>query len=65
MDGTMERLGIIGAMASEITHLTEQMEEKTVTRAAGLRFYDGTLMAARWWWRNAASARCAPLSAPR
>lgn len=40
----MERLGIIGAMASEITHLTEQMEEKTVTRAAGLRFYDGTLM---------------------
>ncbi len=40
----MERLGIIGAMASEVTHLTEQMEEKTVTRAAGLRFYDGTLM---------------------
>lgn len=40
----MAIIGIIGAMASEVNRLTEQMEEKSVLRAAGIRFHYGVLM---------------------
>lgn len=39
-------VGIIGAMASEVERLTELMEDRAVMRAAGIRFYYGTLMGA-------------------
>jgi len=39
----MTKLGIIGAMDIEVATLKEQMENMTVTRKAGMEFYDGIL----------------------
>ena len=39
----MTKLGIIGAMDIEVATLKEKMENMTVTRKAGMEFYDGLL----------------------
>lgn len=39
----MVKIGIIGAMASEVASLKDLMKINTVTRKAGMYFYDGTL----------------------
>ncbi len=39
----MTKLGIIGAMDVEVATLKEAMENLTVTRKAGMEFYDGVL----------------------
>ena len=39
----MTKLGIIGAMDVEVAALKETMENLTVTRKAGMEFYDGVL----------------------
>ena len=39
----MTRLGIIGAMDIEVATLKEKMENMTVTKKAGMEFYDGLL----------------------
>lgn len=39
----MTKLGIIGAMDVEVAALKEKMEHMTVTRRAGMEFYDGIL----------------------
>ncbi|MBR4291031.1 MAG: 5'-methylthioadenosine/adenosylhomocysteine nucleosidase [Oscillospiraceae bacterium] len=39
----MKKLGIIGAMAVEVETLKSEMQNLTVTRKAGMEFYDGVL----------------------
>lgn len=39
----MAKIGIIGAMASEVASLKDLMKINTVTKKAGMHFYDGTL----------------------
>ena len=39
----MTKLGIIGAMTVEVEKLKQQMQQLTVTRRAGMEFYEGTL----------------------
>ena len=39
----MKKLGIIGAMAVEVETLKSEMKNLTVTRKAGMEFYDGIL----------------------
>ena len=55
-------IGIIGAMASEVELLVQQMEEGSVLRHAGLEFHYGLLAGKP---AAAASARSAPPCAPR
>ena len=39
----MKKLGIIGAMSVEVETLKSEMKNLTVTKKAGMEFYDGTL----------------------
>ena len=39
----MTKLGIIGAMAVEVETLKSEMSNLTVTKKAGMEFYDGVL----------------------
>lgn len=39
----MKKLGIIGAMEEEVAQLKEKMTEVTITKKAGMEFYDGLL----------------------